>query len=62
MAWRRIGQEDLIARPVRCSGILPLELAALLGRAETDGSLAGLAAAKGEPGWPPPALFRAPAP
>ena len=60
MARRRIGQEDLIARPEPRSASSLSELAALLDWGEIDRLLAGIsAAAKGEPGWPPLALFRA---
>lgn len=60
MARRRIGQEDLIARPEPRSGALLTEMAVLIDWAEIDRTLAGIsAAAKGEPGWPPLALFRA---
>jgi transposase, IS5 family len=60
MARRRIGQEDLIARPEPRSASLLAELAALLDWAEIDRHLVGISvAAKGEPGWPPLALFRA---
>ena len=58
MARRRIGQEDLIARPEPRSASSLAELDALLDWAEIDRHLAGVsAAAKGEPGWPPLALF-----
>jgi transposase, IS5 family len=59
MAGRRIGQEDLITRPEPRSASSLAELAALLDWAEIDRHLVGIsAAAKGEPGWPPLALFR----
>ena len=59
MARRRIGQEDLIARPEPRSVLSLTELAALLNWAEIDRLLVGIsAAAKGERGWPPLALFR----
>ncbi len=60
MARRRIGQEDLIARPEpRTAASSLAELAGLLDRGKIDRALAGgSAAAKGEPGWPPLALFR----
>jgi IS5 family transposase len=59
MARRRIGQEDLIARPEPRSASSLSELAALLDWREIDHHLTGIsAAAKGEPGWPPLALFR----
>lgn len=60
MARRRIGQEDLIARPEPRTASSLTEIAALLDWAEIDRALAGIsAAARGEPGWPPLALFRA---
>src|ERR687893_1156424 len=60
MARRRIGQEDLIARPEPRAASPLRALAALLDWAEIDRHLVGIsAAAKGEPGWPPLALFRA---
>jgi len=60
MARRRIGQEDLIARPEPRTASSLIEIAALLDWAEIDRPLAGItAAARGEPGWPPLALFRA---
>jgi transposase, IS5 family len=60
MARRRIGQEDLIARPEARAASSLTELTALLDWAEIDRQLVGIsAAAKGEPGWPPLALFRA---
>ena len=59
MARRRIGKEDLIARPEPRAASSLAELAALLDWAEIDRHLAGIsAAAKGELGWPPLALFR----
>jgi IS5 family transposase len=59
MARRRIGQEDLIARPEPRAASPLSELAALLDWHEIDRALAGISAsAKGEPGWPPLALFR----
>jgi transposase, IS5 family len=59
MARRRIGQEDLIARPEPPVASSLSELAALLDWGEIDRALVGVsAAAKGEPGWPPLALFR----
>jgi transposase, IS5 family len=59
MARRRIGQEDLVARVEPRSASSLAELAALVDRAEIGRHLVGLsAAAKGEPGRPPPALFR----
>src|SRR5215211_5613398 len=60
MARRRIGQEDLIARPEPRGAASLAELAALLDWAEIDRRLVGISAAvKGELGWPPLALFRA---
>lgn len=60
MARRRIGQEDLIARPDPGTASSLTKIAALLDWTEIDRHLAGIsAAAKGEPGWPPLALFRA---
>ena len=60
MARRRIGQEDLVARPEPRAASSLAELAGLLDWHEIDRALAGIsAAAKGEPGWPPLALFRA---
>lgn len=59
MARRRIGQEDLMARPEPRTALPLLELAALLDWTEIDRHLVGIsAAAKGECGWPPLALFR----
>jgi IS5 family transposase len=59
MARRRIGQEDLIARPEPRAASSLVGLAALLDWAEIDRHLIGIsAAAKGELGWPPLALFR----
>jgi len=60
MARRRIGQEELIARPEPRAASSVSELSALLDWVEIDRHLAGIsAAAKGEPGWPPLPLFRA---
>src|SRR5215213_2265940 len=60
MARRRIGQEDLIARPEPRAASSLAELAALLDWGEIDRRLTGISAAvKGELGWPPLALFRA---
>ena len=60
MARRRIGQADLIARPEPRAAASLTELGALLEWTGIDRTLAGIsAAAKGEPGWPPLALFRA---
>ena len=59
MARRRIGQEDLIARAEPRAALPLSELAALLDWTEIDRHLADIsAAAKGERGWPPLALFR----
>src|SRR5919106_2501605 len=59
MARRRIGQEDLIARPEPRAASSLSELAALLDWSEIDRHLVGISgAAKGECGWPPLALFR----
>ena len=61
MARRRIGQADLIARPEPRAAASLSELGALLDWIEVDRALADISAAtKGEPGWPPLALFRAP--
>lgn len=60
MARRRIGQEDLIARPEPRTSSSLTEMAALLEWAEIDRQLAGISASdRGEAGWPPLALFRA---
>ena len=61
MARRRIGQEQLAVCGVERRGGTSLdEVAALVDWAELDRLLAGISAsAKGEPGWPPLALFRA---
>jgi transposase, IS5 family len=60
MARRRIGQADLIAGPEPRAASSLSEIAALLDWAEVDRHLVDIsAAAKGEPGWPPLALFRA---
>jgi IS5 family transposase len=59
MAWRRIGQEDLIARAEPRSGATLTELAALIDWDEIERHLRDIsAAAKGELGWPPLSLFR----
>ena len=59
MAWRRIGQEDLIARGEPRSGAMLTELAALIDWDEIERHLRDISAAgKGEPGWPPLSLFR----
>jgi len=61
MARRRIGQEQLaIGGGDRVGGTSLDAIAALVDWAPLDGWLAGISAsAKGEPGWPPLALFRA---
>src|SRR5215210_1522234 len=61
MARRRIGQERLAVGGAEPRGGTSLdEVAALVDWAELDRLLAGISAApKGEPGWPPLALFRA---
>ena len=61
MARRRIGQEQLVVGDLAARGGTSLdEVAALVNWIELDDLLAGIsAAAKGEPGWPPLALFRA---
>ena len=61
MARRRIGQERLWAeRAARSIGTSLDEVAALVDWSELDLLLAGISASsKGEPGWPPLALFRA---
>ncbi len=61
MARRRIGQEQLAMGGLERRGGTSLdEAAALVDWAELDHLLAGISAsAKGEPGWPPLALFRA---
>jgi IS5 family transposase len=61
MARRRIGQERLAMGGLEPRGGTSLdEIAALVDWAELDRLLAGISAsAKGEPGWPPVALFRA---
>jgi transposase, IS5 family len=60
MARRRIGQEDLIARPEPRAASSLTEFAALIDWAEIDRALTGISASeRGEPGWPPLALFRA---
>jgi len=59
MARRRIGQEDLIARPEPRAASSLSEIAALLDWTAIERHLVDVsAAAKGEPGWPPLALFR----
>src|SRR3954447_26958695 len=61
MALRQIGQEQLALSGAEPRGGSALdEVAALVDWAELDHLLAGISAsAKGEPGWPPLALFRA---
>ncbi len=61
MARRRIGQEQLWGvRAVRPVVTSLDDVAALVDWTELDRLLAGIAASsKGEPGWPPLALFRA---
>ena len=61
MARRQIGQEQLALGGDKLRGGCPLdEVAALVDWAELDRLLSGISAsAKGEPGWPPLALFRA---
>lgn len=61
MARRQIGQEQLGITDVRPRGGTSLdELAGLIDWIELDRLLAGISAStKGEPGWPPLALFRA---
>jgi transposase, IS5 family len=61
MARRRIGQEQLSVGGEQQRAAASLDaVSALVGWAEIDRLLAGIsAAAKGEPGWPPLALFRA---
>ena len=61
MARRRIGQERLAVGGMKPHGGTSLDqVAALVGWAELDRLLAGISASlKGEPGWPPLALFRA---
>jgi transposase, IS5 family len=61
MARRQIGQERLALGGAEPRGGTALdEVTALIDWAEVDGLLSGISAsAKGEPGWPPLALFRA---
>jgi IS5 family transposase len=61
VARRQIGQEQLALSGAEPRGGSALdEVAALVDWAELDHLLAGISAsAKGEPGWPPLALFRA---
>ena len=59
MARRRIGQESFISRQETRAASSLSEVSALLDWSEIDHALAGIsAAAKGEQGWPPLALFR----
>src|SRR3954469_19599606 len=61
MARRQIGQEHLALGGAELRGGASLDaVAALIDWAEIDRLLAGISAsAKGEPGWPPLALFKA---
>ena len=61
MARRRIGQERLNVHVGQSPhGASLNEISVLIDWAEIDRALAGIyAAAKGEPGWPPLALFKA---
>jgi IS5 family transposase len=60
MARRQIGQEDFIGQPASRTGASLSQIAALLDWVEIEHALAGIsAAARGEQGWPPLALFRA---
>jgi IS5 family transposase len=61
MPRRQIGQEQIALGGAQCRKSSALDdLAALVDWTELDHLLAGIsAAAKGEPGWPPLALFRA---
>ena len=61
MARRRIGQERLAMGGEQPRGGSSLdEVAALVDWTELERLLSGISAsAKGEPGWPPVALFRA---
>lgn len=61
MARRQIGQEALGLSGVRERGGTSFDrIAGLIDWTEVDGVLAGISASpKGEPGWPPLALFRA---
>jgi len=60
MARRRIGQEGLGVIEQNVPGTALDEIAALIDWREVDRQLVGIyAAAKGERGWPPLALFRA---
>ena len=61
MVRRRIGQERLaIGEPEARGGAALDEVAALVDWSEPERLLAGISSgAKGEPGWPPLALFQA---
>jgi IS5 family transposase len=60
MARRRIGQERLGVIADNAAATALDQIAALLEWSEVDGQLVGIyAAARGEQGWPPLALFRA---
>lgn len=60
MPRRRIGQEDLLARSEPRAVASLSQLAGLIDWSAIDRHLVGISAAeKGEPGWPPLALFRA---
>jgi transposase, IS5 family len=61
MARRRIGQEQICSRVEQARGGASLdEMLGLIEWAEIDRHLVGIyAAAKGELGWPPSALFKA---
>lgn len=60
MARRRIGQEDLIARAAPRCGASLAALSAAIDWTGIDHLLRNISSApKGEPGWPPAALFRA---
>ena len=61
MARRQIGQERLVLDRAELRGGSSLDkVAALLDWAEVDTLLSGISASpRGEPGWPPLALFRA---
>ena len=60
MARRRIGQEQLVIDTQARSGTSLDQVAGLIDWTELDRLLACISAsAKGEPGWPPLALFRA---
>ena len=61
MARRCIGQDQLVIGSIDVRGGASLDqIAGLLDWAALDGLLAGISASpKGEPGWPPLALFQA---